>query len=176
MEKKAGENPKWIEEYKAAQEAKNSSFVRGSESKLSKKAADENYAKEKIDALHNAVRMSKQINEEFGLEGTLESGQNSGIRMTRFGVAYHSDGSVTYFAELEKSLAKQKERLEESSEKRAEEKREADRKEDHPTSAKRVMAKASSPEELMERIRQIDWSESNTAPTPESGHRFDCRA
>lgn len=226
MEKKAGENPKWVEEYKAAQEAKSSSFARGSESKLSKKAADlladlrktygddfdfivggpeddlhslaknsskefsvifssdelekmaadENYAKEKIDALHNAVQMSKQINEEFGFEGTLESGQDSGIRMTRFGVAYHSDGSVTYFAELEKSLAKQKERLEESNEKRAEEKREADRKENHPASAKRVMVKASSPEELMEKIRQIDWSEANTDPIPESGHRFDCRA
>ena len=226
MEKKAGENPKWVEEYKAAQEAKNSSPIKGSESKLSKKAADlladlrktygddfdfivgdpgddlhslaknsskeftvifssdelekmaadEYYAKEKIDSLHNAVRMSKQINEEFCFEGSSEAGANSRVQMTRFGVAYHSDGSVTYFAELEKSLAKQKERLEKSNEKRAEEKREADRKENPPVSAKRVMVEASSPEELIEKIKQIDWSETNTDPIPESGRRFDSRA
>lgn len=149
-----------------------------SSEELEKMASDEAYAKEKLDTLHHAVRMSLQINEQFGFTSAGSSGTdgNADIKMTKFGVAFHDDGSVSYFAELEKSLAKQKERLEKAGEKHAEEKREAARADRDSAPAKRVLVEAPSVEDLAEKIRQIDWSETEAEGQPAAGSRFDSRA
>lgn len=228
INKKVNENPKWLEEYKAAQKAETD--VKESGPELSQKAAaflanlrktygdfdfivgnagddlrslvknsnkefsvvfsaeelermaeDEKYAEEKMNAVQGAVRMSQQINDRFGFESAFGKGTENGVKMTKFGICFNDDGSVSYFTELEKTSQKQKERIERMREKRAEEKKEAARKEKTkeekeavPASTKRVMAEASSEEELIEKIRQIDWSETKIEKQQVTGSRFDC--
>lgn len=225
IEKRVNENPKWLEEYKAAQKAETE--VKSSESELSEKAAaflenlrktygafdfivgnagddlrslvknsnkefsvvfsteelermvaDEKYAEEKMNAVQGAVRMSQQINEQFGFESAFGKGTGNDVKMTKFGICFNDDGSVSYFAELEKSSAKQRERIEQAREKRAEEKKEAAKKEKakerkEAVSGKSVTVEASSEEELIQKITQIDWSEIKEERQEVSGSRFD---
>lgn len=221
--KKAKENPNWLENYKRSQKTETDTTVKGSESKLSGKAAayleklrktygdfefivgsadddlrslvknsskefsvifssdelekmasDEKYAKEKMDAVHSAVRMSKQINEQFGFEGTF--GNARGSKITKIAISFNEDGSVSYFAELEKSLGKQKERIEKLREKQSQEKKETARKEKQKkesAATKKVTVEASSQEELIRKIKQIDWSEAKTENRQVTGSKFD---
>lgn len=194
MDKKVHENPKWLEEYKAGQKTETDAKVEGRESGLSEKAAaflanlrkkygdfdfvpgnagddlrslvrnsskefsviisteelermaaDGKYAEEKMNEVNGAVRMSRQINEQFGFGKALADSIGNGVRMTKFGICFHDDGSVSYFAELEKSSAKQKELIE----------------------------RASSEAELIDRIRQIHWSETKEERQTITGSRFD---
>ena len=50
-------------------------------------------------------------------------------KITKFGISFNSDGTTTFFAQLEKSSASQKEYLEKLQEKKAAEKKEAKKKE-----------------------------------------------
>lgn len=139
---------------------------------LEKMAADEDYYHEKMKALDGAVRMSKEINAKYGFEA---SGKDllGGAEITRIGISFHSDGTTTYFAELEKSSEMQKQRIEKAQEKKAEEKQDAKRKEQSQTSdAKRVTVQASTKEELLEKMEAIDW-DSVKADTQTVGSRFD---
>lgn len=225
IKKKVNENPKWLEEYKAAQ--KTETEVKSSESELSEKAAaflanlrktygdfdfivgnagndlrslvkngskefsvifsteelermaaDEKYAEEKMNAVQGAVRMSQQINEQFGFGSAFGKSTETGFRMTKFGICFNDDGSVSFFAELEKSSQKQKERIEQMREKQAEEKKEAakkekTRKDKENVTTKRVMVEASTEEELIRKIQQIDWSEAKVEKQQMTGSRFD---
>ena len=68
---------------------------------------------------------------------------------------------MSIFAELEKAMDKQKERIEKVREKRAEEKKAAARKEDvnrrNSVSTKKTTIQASSAEDLLKKINEIDW-------------------
>lgn len=127
-----------------------------SSDELEKMAADEDYEKECMGKIEDAVKMSKEI-----MASDRDDEQGA---VTRVGISFHKDGSVTYFAELEKASARQKERIEEARERRAEERRETARREredygrnDEPI--KRTTVEASSTEELIRKINEIDWSE-----------------
>lgn len=126
-----------------------------SSDELEKMASDESYEQECVEKIQDAVHMARQINEEYNKGG----GQNN---ISRVGISFHKDGSVTYFAEVQESLDKQKERIEESREKSAEEKKAAQKKEslekEDAFPAKRVTVQASSKEELLEKIYEIDFS------------------
>lgn len=143
---------------------------------LEKMASDEKYLQEKMEGIGGAVRMSEQINEQFGFESTFA--KDTGSIISKIGISFNEDGSVSYFAELEKSSAKQKERIEQAREKRAEEKQEAAKKEKaigrkEAVSGKKVALEASSEEELIQKITQIDWSEIKEEKQEVSGSRFD---
>ena len=88
----------------------------------------------------------------------------------RMGVTIGKDGSTSYFAELEKSGEKQKERIEKSraekkekaaKDKKAEEKKaEEERLQglgERPDKVKRTMVTADTAEGLLEKIRNVDW-------------------
>ena len=84
--------------------------------------------------------------------------------MTRVGMAIGKDGEVSFFAELEKSSEKQRERIEQRREnnraaakeaKRAEQEEMRNRPLEKP--GKRTTVFASSVEELAEKIGQVDW-------------------
>lgn len=186
MQKKANENPRWLEEYKAAQKTKEDVKAKSSESKLSKAAAafleklrktygdfdfivgnagddlrslvknsgkefsvvfstkelekmaaDEKYAQEKINGMKGAVRMSRQINEQFGFESAFAG---NGVKWMKFGISY-KDGITSFFAELEKSSA--------------------------------AWVQADSIEELLEKIRSVSRNTAYEEKEPESGRRFD---
>lgn len=197
MQKKANENPSWVEDYKAAKRAEEDTKVKGSESKLSNKAAafleklrktygdfdfivgnagdhlrslvknsskefsvifsteelekmasDEKYAKEKINAMKGAVRMSGQINEQFGFESAFAGG---GVKMTKFGISFNADGTTSFFAELEKSAAVQRERL----------------------GKKQTIVQADSLEELLEKIRKVSRNMAYEEKESGNGRSFD---
>lgn len=210
MQKKANENPSWVDEYKAAQKTETDTKVKSSEPKLSKKAADflaklrkkyggfdfivgnagdnlrslvknsskefsvifsteelekmaadEKYADEKIKAMEGAVRMSRQINEQFGFESAFDG---NGIKMTKFGISFNADGTTSFFAELEKNSAAQREYIEKHQEEKRTQKRE---------DAKKITVQADSEEELMEKIRKASRNTVYAENEPETGRRFD---
>ena len=68
-------------------------------------------------------------------------------------MSFDDDGKMTLFADLEKITEKQKERLEELKEKRAEEKKQ----EKKDVTVKRTTIQANSKEELLDKIKNIDW-------------------
>lgn len=128
---------------------------------LEKMAADENVEKEYMDRVQDALRMSDEINAQFGLESASGENSENGV-ITRIGISFNKDGTMSYFAELEKTSNQQKERIEKTKEKRAEEKKAAEKKEkaeNSNTPVKRTMVQASSKEELIDKINKIDWSQ-----------------
>ena len=146
---------------------------------LEKMAVDENVKKENLKVLDDAFSKLDQMKKQLG-----EKGQE----VSRVGISIGSNGEISYFAELEKVSEKQRERIEEKRESSREESREemkemARKKMDElrgkgPASMpgreplKRTTVQASSVEELLEKIGQVDWNEVPDEIIP-SGHRFD---
>ena len=79
-----------------------------SSSELEKMASDEKYEKEYMERVQGALRMSEQINREFGF--TSAFGEKSGnSEINKIGISFNPDGTTSFFAELEKSSARQRE-------------------------------------------------------------------
>lgn len=145
-------------------------------------AADEATKEKYVSIIDEATGKFAQAKEQLG-----EEGEN----VSRIGFTVASDGSITYFAELEKSSAKQREMMEEArEEKKAEEKAEAKKaekekqeerlaekvKEENPwknEEIKRVMVKANSMEELVSKIKEVDWDAVASVEKPVTGGKFD---
>lgn len=124
-----------------------------SSEELEKMASDEKYEQEYMSRVERALQMSEQINQEFGLESMFGKETENGV-LTRFGVSYDKDGTMTLFAEIEKSGRKQQEQLEEA----REEKQDAqDLWKDR--AVKRTTVQAGSMEELLKNIQEIDWDQ-----------------
>ena len=87
--------------------------------------------------------------------------------VTRMGVAIGKDGSMNFFAELEKVNEKQRERIEKS---RAAKKEEADVQEKR---SKKTRVEADSVEELIKKIKNVDWDKIREEGTVTSGSKFD---
>lgn len=150
-----------------------------SKEEMEKMASDPKYYAEKMHSIDGALRMSEEINAQFGFERafgkTNETEKNitGDFGITKFGISFNSDGSTTFFAQLEKSSAKQKDYLEKIQEKKATEKKETKRKEQSKAKeVKKITVQAKSKEELLEKIKNVDWD----AIKPEDekiGSRFD---
>ena len=133
---------------------------------LERMAHDGEYATEKIKQMESAIDMAKKVSEEFGF--TEDGGENG--TLTNLSITLKKDGSMSIFAELEKSSARQRERIEAAKEKRAEEKKAADKKaeeqkteeeraaDEDEDDVKRVTIAASSEEDLMRQFRELDWT------------------
>lgn len=132
---------------------------------LEKMADDESYKEKNMDKIDGAVKMSERINARFDVSDASNSAEVKNI-----GISFNSDGTTSYFAELEKSSEQQRERIEQSREKRAEEKKASEKKE---SGSKRVTIKASSEDELLEKMKQIDWSKVKEEKAETSGSKFD---
>ncbi len=130
---------------------------------LEKMADDESYKEKNMDRIDGAVKMSERINARFDVSDASNSAEVKNI-----GISFNSDGTTSYFAELEKSSEQQKERIEQSREKRAEEKKASEKKD-----SKKVTIKASSEDELLEKMKQIDWSKVKEEKAETSGSKFD---
>ena len=103
-----------------------------SKEEMEKMASDPKYYAEKMHSIEGALRMSDEINAQFGFErtfGKTNGNADADTKITKFGISFNSDGTTTFFAQLEKSSASQKEYLEKIQEKKAEEKKEAKKKE-----------------------------------------------
>lgn len=145
-----------------------------SSEELEKMAADEKYEKEYMDRVQGALRMSDEINKKYGYESAFGKDFEKG-EITKIGISFNKDGTMTYFAELEKSSNQQRERIEKTREKRAEEKKAAERKEKADRSnvpVKKTIVQATSEEELLDKINEIDWSKIKEERKQE-GDKFD---
>ena len=130
-----------------------------SSAELERMARDEKYAAEKMRRVQTVVHMTDRICQEFGYErawGKDSNGENNGI-ISKMAVSFDEDGKMSIFAELEKSSAKQRERLEELREKRAEDKKKEEKDKD-ASPVRRVEIFAESEDELFEKIKEIDWN------------------
>lgn len=117
---------------------------------LEKMASDTKYEKEYMARIQGAVQMSDQINRQFGFESGL--GKNAESRLTKVGMSFNSDGTTTLFASLEKQSGSK----------------------DSKASAgtKKTTVEASSQQELIRKLRNLDWSKVKEEKKPE-GDRFD---
>ena len=85
----------------------------------------------------------------------------------------NSDGITTFYAELEKSSASQKEYLEKIQEKKAAEKKEIKKKEQSKQiEVRKTTVQANSKEELLDKIKNVDW-DSIKSEENKIGGRFD---
>lgn len=96
--------------------------------------------------------------------------KESGEDVKKLGVVFEKDGTTTLFASLEKVNEQQRERQEEA--------REAKRAEKSASNSlynrtKETTVKAKTTEELLEKIRNVDWSSVEEKLVPASGSKFD---
>lgn len=151
-----------------------------SNAELERMASDEKYAQEKLQSLEGAVKMSEQINQQFGFERGFGKGNAASTQITKIGIVFQDDGTTKFFAELKKSSAKQSERIERiREEKRAEKREEGKVKKEIQNYAKsgadarHTTVQANSMEELFEKISAIDWNTVKSEKIPERGGKFD---
>ena len=121
-----------------------------SSEELEKMASDEDYLNEKLKGIDGAVRMSEEINQKFGFTSESDAENPSDTSIAKFGISFQSDGTMTLFAELEKSGVNQQERPE-----------------------KRTTLQASTMEELMKKIQELDWNTIKAKDVPDAGSKFD---
>ena len=111
--------------------------------------------------------MTDEINAQFGFErafGKTNDNADADTKITKFGISFNSDGTTTFYAELEKSSASQK---------KAAEKKEAKKKEQSKqTEVRKTTVQANSKEELLDKIKNIDW-DSIKPEENKIGGRFD---
>ncbi len=113
---------------------------------LEKMAADEKFEKKNMDKVFDAVRMTEQINKQYGFGPVSEKGE-----ILKVGISFNDDGTTSYFAELEKMSESQRERLEKAIEQKKDLK-------DLSIRSKRTQVSASSMKELVEKMNKVDWS------------------
>lgn len=123
---------------------------------LEKMASDENVKKKNLGIIEEAREKLTDMKENLGdKKGDVK----------RLGVSIDKNGMVTYFADLEKMSEKQRERIE----KAREEKREYI---GAHSNVKRTRVNAPSAEELLEKIKGIDWSGIKGQKQELSGGRY----
>ena len=122
-------------------------------------------------SIEGALRMSDEINAQFGFErafGKTNDNADADTKITKFGISFNSDGTTTFFAQLEKSSASQKEYLEKLAEKKDAKKKEQSKQ----TEVRKTTVQANSKEELLDKIKNIDW-DSIKPEENKIGGRFD---
>ena len=120
---------------------------------LEEMASDTKTKEKSMSLIDEATENLSDVKDQLGEEGN---------EVTRLGVSIGKDGTVSYFAELEKSSAKQRERIEKAQEEKREEKRTEKKtgkeERNYYNGTKRTRVTASSTDELVEKIEQVDWS------------------
>ncbi len=144
-----------------------------SSEELEKMASDETYEKEYMSRMEEAMNMSKQINQDYGLESLLGDKDKYG-EITKISISVNQDGTTTFFADLEKASKDQQKRIESVREEKASQKKEEAKKAEKEKEEERLMwnpaagpwkepdikkvtVQANSMEELANKIREIDW-------------------
>ena len=149
-----------------------------SNAEIERMANDEKYAAEKIQGIEGSVRMCRKICEENGYVSTFDAIKAGKGTVNKIGIVSDDNGNMKFFAELEKTSDKQKERLEKAREKKAEEKKAEERRaqkknpyeKDTKETVKRTTIEADSYNELLDKLEGFDWSKVSDS---KSGDRFD---
>jgi len=137
---------------------------------LEEMAADENTKEKYLNIIDSATSQLEEATEQLG---------DAADDVKSIGFSVGRDGSVNFFADLEKMSENQKERIEKQCEEKAEKAEEAEKKEKKEQTAaasKKAFAKADTIEELIEKIKNVDWDSIKETQDDVQGSRFDCRA
>ncbi|MCI8922590.1 MAG: hypothetical protein HFI45_01090 [Lachnospiraceae bacterium] len=124
---------------------------------LEKMASDESVKKKYLGMLEDATKKLTDMKAQLG------SREDEVVHM---GVSIGKDGTMSFFADLEKLSEKQRERIEEKREERREEKASSDK-------IKRTRVHADSADELLKKIKQVDWSKIKEEKASETVRKFD---
>ena len=135
---------------------------------IERMANDEKYANEKMQGVEGAVSMSKKICEQEGCVSAFEALKEGNTTVKRISISVDDDGNTKLFAELERTNEKQKARIEKSQEKHVHDKKNPYERKDN--SVKRTTVEAATMEELIERLRNVDWE---NIPESKSGDAVD---
>ncbi|MDE6847565.1 MAG: hypothetical protein K2J99_17595 [Lachnospiraceae bacterium] len=138
---------------------------------LERMAADDDVKKQNLSLLDEAVGKLDEVKDQLG---------DHKDEVMRIGISIGKDGEMSFFAELEKVSERQKEFVDKirDGKKEAAEKAESNKTDSHQAHhynydrSKRTTVYASTAEELIEKISNVDWDsikEETSLPTP-GGH------
>ncbi len=119
-------------------------------------AEDKGYMKEKLDGIDGAMRMSEQINAQFGFTSTDKNAIVKGD-ISKIGVVFDSDGKMTLFADLERTVKEGNEKAETAAKKRTYQNRN-DRNSGYSVK-KRATIRAGSAQEMLEKLKKFSWED-----------------
>lgn len=171
LQQKYGNMDFIVGEYETEEEAasylargtKEYSVLIGAE-ELEKMAADKTARKEGMDKIESARNQLAYLQTQL---------QESGEDVKQLGVVFEKDGTTTLFASLEKANEQQKERQEAAKEAKKAEKNTAGTTNSLYNRTKEITVKAKTTEELLEKIRNVDWDSVEEKTVPAAGSRFD---
>lgn len=132
---------------------------------LEKMAADDAVKEKYTGILEDSTNQLNEMKKQLGEQEE---------EVKHIGITVGKDGTVTYFANLEKMSEKQREHIEKIREENKEEAAEKAKKAAKEKAVKRMRVEAGSIEELLEKIRAADWDAVKEEKPVESGGRFDC--
>ncbi len=144
-----------------ARGTKEYSVLIGSE-ELEAMAKDKSVKKEYLTKIENARNQLAYTKSQLS-----ESGEN----VKKLGVTFEKDGTTSLFASLEKMGEQQKERMEEAKEAKQSEK--ASERNRPYEKVKRTTVTARTTEELLKKIRGVDWNQIEEEMVPAAGGRFE---
>lgn len=146
---------------------------------LEKMAADESVKEKYLGIIDNAKNKISEVKDEIA---KLDDGED-GVKkadIKNIGFSVKSDGSVSFFAELEKSSADQKKRIEQAREDKKAQKKEDEKeakakkpKEQQEDRVKRSVIRGNSASELAKNIQAIDWDKVAEEVRPKAGGKID---
>ncbi len=146
---------------------------------LEKMAADESVKEKYLGIIDDAKNKISEVKDEIAkLDDTEDGVKKSDIKNIGFSVK--SDGSVSFFAELEKNGADQKKRIEQAREDKKAQKKEDEKeakakklKEQQEDKVKRSVIRGNSASELAKNIQAIDWDKVAEEVRPKAGGKID---
>ncbi len=134
---------------------------------LEEMASDEDAKAKYTGILEDAVGQLKDMESQLG---------DKKEDVAHLGVSIGKDGQVSYFADLEKAGERQKEFVERTRESKKEERAAQAKKAEEKAASertKRTRVEADSVEELLDKIKAVDWDQVKPEVKPVSGSRFD---
>ena len=134
---------------------------------LEEMASDEEAKAKYTGILEDAVGQLKDMESKLG---------DKKEDVAHLGISIGKDGQVSYFAELEKAGERQKEFVERTRESKKEERAAQAKKAEEKAASertKRTRVEADSVEELLDKIKAVDWDQVKPEVKPVSGSRFD---
>ena len=147
---------------------------------LEKMTADESVKEKYLGIIDDARNKISEVKDEVAKHDDGDDGVKK-ADIKNIGFPVKSDGSVSFFAELEKSSADQKKRIEQAKEdKKAQKKKEEEKeakakklKEQQEDRVKRSVVRGDSADELIKHIQNVDWNKVAEEVRPKAGGRID---
>lgn len=104
--------------------------------------------------------MSDEINAQFGFERVFSKtngNADTDTKITKFGISFNSDGTTTFFAELENHQPVRKNILKSFRKRKLRRKRGKEKDQSKQIEVRKTTVQANSKEELLDKIKNIDW-------------------